>query len=199
MENEINVTRLKVLETELKQLNKLLMKEKRKTYRLRLKRTKRKLLKQIKQLKAQLVKLHNSRQLDIWNIDITAISILGLKRKKQRYLKYCGRYYNDKNLLIAYNFSRMYGYAILTRYAQITRKDLEKLLSYLPQNSEVVTDNRHKYTNTVTKALTQPIERLFAWIKKSVYADIKDKKIDIKTLMDKYLEQLEKWDIRLVN
>lgn len=190
------IEKLKQLEKEIKNVNHELIREKRKTYKKRLQIRKKKLLKEYKQFKKFLLELAKMRKLDIWLIDLTAISVKTLKTKKQRYFKDSEKYYNDKNLLVAYNFKHGYGYAIETEYTQITKRDLQKLLNLLPNNAEVITDNRHKYVQTLNKSFTMQIERLFGWIKKPIYKQLKTNKITtIEQLINLYKKELQKWNI----
>jgi hypothetical protein len=187
---------LKQIKKEIKEINHKLMGEKRKTYKIKLWKKRKRLIKQYKEIKKTLIKLHKKHLLDIWLIDLTAISIKPLSLKKSRYLKTLGKYYNDENLLIAYNFHLGYGYSLKTKYTQITKRDLAKLLNLLPKDAIVITDNRHKYVQTLNKSFTMTIERLFGWIKKPIYTQIKNmENLTISQLIQIYKHQLQKWNI----
>jgi hypothetical protein len=106
--------------------------------------------------------------------DLTSISVLPLSLKKSRYLRNNKDYY-VKNLLIAKRDNLMFAY--LTDNSQIVRKDIQIFKTLierqLRENIIILTDNRHRVSISVSKSITQTIEREFSRIKKPIYAEIR--------------------------
>jgi hypothetical protein len=197
METKNFVFEYVVLNEQLKELNKSLIKEKRKVKRLAFKKLKRKVLRKLKIVKHLAVQnlLNYS---NIFIIDSTAISINPIKH--YRYLKDY-----RLNFLIAYNFNLGYGWALMTKIInRIARKDMEKLRERIYVNCDnpiILCDLRNKYASQVDKTVSQTIERLFGWIKKPIYSVIQDIKetITFEELLELYKIKFEQFNIIPIN
>jgi hypothetical protein len=195
MKNEI--LELKELESQLDEINKSLIAEKRKVRKEsygKLKRKTIKKLKVIRRLAIQKLKAYPN----IYLIDKTAISIVSVNRHKRRY------WLNHRlNLCIAYNFSLGYGFAVMDNLNQITKGNVNTLLAYIKPNCDnpiLLTDNRHKYANSVEKAISQTIERLFAQIKNPIYTQLKNNEIKtFSQLFNVYKLRLKEFNIIPIN
>jgi hypothetical protein len=180
------------LNENLREINRSLIKEKRKTKRQQFSKIKRKILKKLK-IVAKMAIRNLLNYPEIYLVDSTAISIKPIKHK--RYLE------NYKlNFLIAYNFKLGYGWALLTETLRIRRKDMEKLHRRIKANCKnaiVLADSRNKYANCVDKTISQTIERLFSWIKKPIYPYCKD--ITFDELLDLYKMKFEQYHIIPIN
>jgi hypothetical protein len=185
------------LNEQLKEINRSLIKEKRKTKRIAFSKIKRKILKKLKIVKNLAIRYLLSYP-NIYLIDSTAISINPVKH--YRYLKDY-----RLNFLIAYNFNLGYGWAVLTKIInRIARKDMEKLQVRIYANCEnpiILCDLRNKYANRVDKTVSQTIERLFSWIKKPIYTDIENIKetITFNELLEFYKMKFEQYNIIPIN
>jgi len=180
------------LNENLREINKSLLKEKRKTKRIGFQKIKRKILKKLK-IVSKLAIRHLLDYPEIYLVDSTAISIKPIKHKR-----YLGEY--RLNFLIAYNFKLGYGWALLTKTLKIRRKDMEKLHRRIKANCKnpiVLADSRNKYANCVDKTISQTIERLFSWIKKPIYSYCKD--ITFQELLELYKMKFEQYNIIPIN
>jgi hypothetical protein len=197
MELKNLILELKALEEQLKDVNYMLISEKRKVRKREYRELKNKILRKLKMIK-HLAKEKLLTYNNIFLIDKTSISIVSVKQKKKRY------YGNYKiNLAIAYNFALGYGFAYANSINQITRKDIETLLKYIKPNCDnpiLLTDNRHKYANNVEKAISQTIERLFSRIKKPIYTLLNNGYItSFNDLLKAYKEKLKEFNIIPIN
>jgi hypothetical protein len=197
MENKNFVFEYVCLKEQLKDLNKSLIKEKRKVKRQAFSKLKRKVLKKLKIVKHLAVENLLSYS-NIFLIDKTSISVVSVKQKKKRY------YGNYKiNLAIAYNFALGYGFAYANSINQITRKDIEMLLKYIKPNCDnpiLLTDNRHKYATNIEKTVSQTIERLFSMIKKPIYTLLNNGYItSFNDLLEAYKQKLKEFNIIPIN
>jgi len=212
----LTIKDLKEIEYNLDAVNYELIREKRKTKKQKLLRLKRKLLKQYKTYKRSLKVLHRKHDLDVWNIDLTSMSVVAKNENKARYLRNMEKYFSDYNFLVAFNFKRNIGFSLLTKYQQITKTDLAIIQNYIrriDKYAEIITDNRHKYTNNLNKDFTMEIERLFAWIKHPILKEIKDLRytkrvkgkslifhdLDVNILLSMYKQQFKYRHIQPIN
>lgn len=107
-------------------------------------------------------------------MDLTSISVLPLSLKKSRFLRNNEGYFK-KSLLIAKRDKLMFAY--LTNNTQICKNDINifkvMIERQLKEKIIILTDNRHKISISVSKSITQTIEREFSRLKKPIYAEIK--------------------------
>ena len=189
------------LENQLDEINKSLVAEKRKVRKEAYAKLKRKIVKKLKTIRNLVIKKLTTYE-NVFFVDKTAISVIGVNKHKQRYFRE-GRYYYTIDLAIAYNFKFGYGFAYASSIQQITKTDIDKLLEYIKPNCYnpiLLSDNRHKYANNMEKTVTQTIERLFSQIKNPIYSLIKDGKINsFNDLLNAYCLQLQKFKIEPIN
>jgi len=199
MKNEI--MELKELENQLAEVNKALIREKRKVRKETYAKLKRKIVKKLKIVRKLAIKKLKDYP-NIFLVDKTAISIISVGKHKQRYFRE-GKYYYTIDLAIAYNFNLGYGFAYASSIQQITKTDIKTLLEYIKPNCDnpiLLTDNRHKYANNVEKAISQTIERLFSQIKNPIYTMLKEDKIkDFNDLLNAYCDKLNEFNIIPIN
>ena len=201
--------RIKEIEKRIKEINKLRMiyahKTKGKTKMQKLRTERRKLRKEQKAL-IEYVAKHG------YLIDLTSMSVIPLNLKKSRYLRNNKGYFNSYNFIFAKHGKTLFAY--LTKYSQITKKDLESMKALIHQITKereimFITDNRHQNCLNAHKNITMEIERVFSIIKKRIYPKIRDKQyyrkgkiytdITIEELFNLYLEEFKRLNVIPLN
>jgi len=129
-------------------------------------------------------------------VDSFSQSVLSLKCHKSRYLRNSKGYYNSENYLIAKNFHSLQCVILKTKSNNITERDLSKISLTIQRlfgnEFRLVTDNRHRVSQTLPKRYTMQIEREISKIKKPIYRQLKNftvSKMEIQQLREIYETQ----------
>jgi len=118
---------------------------------------------------------------EVWAIDYTALSTTKLALKKNRYLLNRNGLYFIKGYCVALNLVTRKIILVETNSKQLAKRDVVRLKKYLPKNTIMVSDKRHKgLTFIVSKKTSQLIEDYFGIIKREIYRQIREYQTFIK-------------------